>query len=468
MQMRDPARLWGDTARWVEARLGLYFTPHQWPALERGLQAAACRLDLAGAAACAERALGDGLDALQQQVLAECLTVGETYFFRDPGVFEQLATQVLAPLVARRRQGTRQLRLWSAGCASGEEAWSLAMLVAGLLPEWRDWNLSILATDINAAALQRARAGAYGRWSVRGSLPPAAQRFLRLGRDGRHHVDAELRRIVHFAPLNLAADGYPSAATRTTAMDLVLCRNVLIYFEPGRAQAVLARLGQCLVDDGWLVTGSVEVPRARVPGLRPVRLGEVHALRRGEPAGAAPAAPAPRAVSPQRTRPPMAPPEAQREGRAATRTPAAAEAPPAAAPGTPARALAEEARALANAGELAAAERLCRQGIAQDKLDADWTYLLATILSERGDREGASVALRRTLYLQPEHLLARFALGSLALRDGRVQAGRSHFTRVLARLAACPDGQVVQGSGGLTAGELQAMIRRASSAAPPT
>jgi chemotaxis protein methyltransferase CheR len=71
---------------------------------------------------------------MQRQVLAECLTVGETYFFRDPAVFEQLATQVLAPLVARRREGSRQLRLWSAGCASGEEAWSLAMLVAGLLP----------------------------------------------------------------------------------------------------------------------------------------------------------------------------------------------------------------------------------------------------------------------------------------------------------------------------------------------
>jgi chemotaxis protein methyltransferase CheR len=136
-----------------------------------------------------------------------------------------------------------------------------------------------------------------------------------------------------------------------------------------------------------------------------------------------------------------------------------------AAPAPAAPALAEEARARANAGELAAAERLCREGLARDKLDPEWTYLLATVLSERGDPEGACAALRRTLYLQPGHLLARFALGSLALRRGRVQAARSEFGRVLARLAGCPQGQVLQGSGGLTAGDLQAMIRRAGGAA---
>jgi chemotaxis protein methyltransferase CheR len=441
---------WADVAGWVEANLGLHFTPQQLPDLQRGLEAAAKRLGLPGAAACAQQALAHGLAAEDLRVLVESLTVGETYFFRDPAVFDQLAQQVLEPLTTRLRQGTRHLRLWSAGCATGEEPYSLAMLVASVLPDWREWNITILATDINRTALQKAKAGAYGPWSVRGAMPPQARAFLRRGADGRYHVDAELRRLVRFAPLNLATDDYPSPATLTTAMDLVLCRNVLIYFEPQRAQAVLERLGLALADDGWLVTGAVELPRLPVPGLVVHSSGGLAALR--PPAAvsnAAAAAPAlraePAAVAARR---PPAPPG---QPAGASRLPPAA---------VDANALAEDARGSANAGRLEQAERLCREAITRDKLNPEWTYLLASILMERDDLEAAATALQRTLYLEPEHLLARFALGSLALRQGQSDAGRRHFSRALARLTACAADDIVQGSGGLTARELESIIRR--------
>jgi chemotaxis protein methyltransferase CheR len=448
---------WSDTARWVEANLGLHFTPQQLPDLQRGLEGAAKRLGLPGAAACAQQALAQGFAADDLQVLAESLTIGETYFFRDPAVFDQLAEQVLKPLAARRRQGTRHLRLWSAGCATGEEPYSLAMLVASVLPDWREWNITILATDINRTALQKAKAGAYGRWSVRGGMSPHARPFLHRGADGRYHVDAELRRLVRFAPLNLAVDDYPSPAALTSAMDLVLCRNVLIYFEPQRAQAVLERLGRALADDGWLVTGAVELPRLRVPGLVVANSGGLAALRPGAAVpnaatasrAAAAAAPSPRAAS--------APAAAHRPPSSAVQ-PAGASGLPSAA--LDANALAEDARGSANAGQLEQAERLCREAIAQDKLNAEWTYLLASILMERGDLEAAATALQRTLYLEPEHLLARFALGSLALRQGQSDTGRRHFSRALARLTACAADDVVQGGGGLTARELESIIRR--------
>lgn len=449
---------WADVARWIEANLGLHFTVQQLPDLQRGLEAAAKRLGLSGAAGCAQQALAQGFAAEDLQVLAECLTIGETYFFRDAAVFAQLAEQVLKPLIAGRRQATRHLRLWSAGCATGEEPYSLAMLVASVLPDWRDWNIAILATDINRAALQKAKAGAYGRWSVRGGMPPPAQPFLHRGADGRYHVDAELRRLVRFAPLNLVADDYPSPANLTTAMDLVLCRNVLIYFEPQRAQAVLERLGRSLADDGWLVTGAVELPRLRVPGLVVAGSGGLTALRRGAAVPrAAPAAPARRAAPPAAParRPEPAPVAAPRPPPPAVRPAGASRLPPAAV-----SALAADARASADSGQLERAERLCREAIAQDKLNAEWTYLLASILMERGDLEPAAAALRRTLYLEPQHLLARFTLGSLALRQGQSATGRRHFSRALARLKACAGDDVVQGSGGLTARELESVIRR--------
>jgi len=446
---------WAEAARWVEAALGLHFPPRLWPDLQRGMEAAARRLGLPDGEACMQRAASGRLGEQEKEVLAECLTIRETYFFRDAAMFEQLASHVLPPLIAARRRGARQLRLWSAGCSSGEEPYSLAMVLARLLPDWREWSISILATDVSTAALQKARAGAYGPWSLRGGLPPGYRSFLHQGSDGCLHVDSALRRMVRFARLNLVSDPYPSPATLATAMDLVLCRNVLMYFEPARAAAILARLGRTLAEDGWLLTGSVELPAGGVPGLGIVQADGLFALRRAdapEPVtrSAPRITPAPALVAP---REPAQEPVAERAPAAATppapRPPAAVGAPR----------LLEQARQLADSGSLAAAERLCREAVAQDKLDPEATYLLATILSEAGCTGEAVVALQRTLYLDPDHLLARVALGSLALAQGREQAGHRHFARALAQLASVPAQEVLRGGGGVTAGELEGAIR---------
>jgi chemotaxis protein methyltransferase CheR len=443
-------QLWTQAGRWVESELGLHFPPRLWPDLARGLDAAARRLDLADAAACVRHALAHGFDPREKQVLAECLAIGETYFFRDPQLFEQLAAQVLRPLIAARARRTRRVRLWSAGCSTGEEPYSLAMLVAGLLPDWREWDISILATDINLAALQKARAGVYGPWSFRGELPPYCLPFLRSDAQGRRHVDPALRRLVHFAPLNLAWADYPSPATRTTGMDLVVCRNVLIYFEPQRIAAVLARLGRALDEEGWLVTGSVELPRQGVDGLRVVHADGLFGLRR------AAAPPVARAPAPLQELPLPLPRLA----------PAIVPSPPAATPVAEAPpSLLEQARSLADSGDRGGAERLCRAAMAQDKLDPEVPYLLASILLEAGDDVAAAATLQRTLYLDPGHVLARFALGSLLLSQGRQEAGRRQFALALEQLESVPGGEVLQGSGGLTARELQSAIRRAGTQA---
>jgi chemotaxis protein methyltransferase CheR len=445
------------SSRWVEATLGLFFPPHQWPELERGLQLAAARLGLPHATACAQQAVAGRLGEAQRRVLAECLTIGETYFFREPLVFEQLARQVLAPLIAARRAGTRHLRLWSAACSTGEEPYSLAMLLATLLPDWRDWNISILATDLNPAALAKGRTGSYGPWSLRGALPPAARAFLPTGADGRFEVDAQLRRLVRFAPLNLAGDAFPSATTGTLAMDLVLCRNVLIYFEPTRALEVLARLGGALAHDGWLVTTPLELPHGPVPGLSTVAGSPLAALRPRAAVQARPAAPAQEPAGQVQAALPVQPPLLQGQ----MQPPQAAGSPAPSAAG-----LREQARACADAGALEAAEALCRQALAHDSLDAAATYLLASILLERGALAPAAAALRRTLYLDPQHVPARLALGTLSLQRGQARAGRRQLSRAQAQLAACDAGAVLPGGGGFTAGELEAILLRTRAATP--
>lgn len=126
----------------------------------------------------------------------------------------------------------------------------------------------------------------------------------------------------------------------------------------------------------------------------------------------------------------------------------------------------QAARKLADTGDLAGAELLCREAIAQDKLDPAATYLLGTVLAEAGAPDEAAAMLQRTLYLDPGHLLARFALGGLALAQGRAQPGRRHLERALAQLAQVPDEEVVAGSGGLTARELRSAIHRMKAGTP--
>jgi chemotaxis protein methyltransferase CheR len=427
-------------SRWIEAEIGLHFPPAQWPELRRRLARVAERLGYGDANGCIADLVTRPVLPPQRQVLAECLTIGETYFFRDQPLFDELARRVLRPLITARRDARRTLRLWSAGCSTGEEAWSLAMLVAALLPEWRDWDVSILATDLNAAALETARAGVYGSWSLRGAFPTAALTYLVHGPNGRFAVAPEIRGMVRFAQQNLAAADEPTAIAG--GMDLILCRNVLMYFAPARRTAVLRRLGCSLADGGWIVTNPIEIPSTATEGLTLGAIPGLGALRRT----------APRVAAAAGLHPSAAPPAASRS-IAFARTEA----------GTKRRYVrrGNDPGARAQLGmPWEEAEAQCREAIERDKLNPEWTYQLSCILSERGDLDGAVRALQRTLYLAPDHVLARFALGSMAARHGDARVSRRHFSIALGRLGDYRPADVIEGSGGVTARELARIIRQ--------
>ncbi|SMC20804.1 CheR methyltransferase, SAM binding domain [Desulfacinum hydrothermale DSM 13146] len=193
----------------------------------------------------------------RDKVLASVLTVGETYFFRDRPLLEVLETTVLPEIIARRRKETDPvLRLWSAGCSTGEEPYTLAMIAHRFLASHPDWDFSVLATDVNDLALARARLGRYRPWSFRSPVPAPYEKYLRR-ENGRRRIGPELRRKVVFRRLNLAQDDYPSPETQN--MDLIFCRNVLMYFDPAVRTAVLDRLHRCLADGGYLVTAAAEL-----------------------------------------------------------------------------------------------------------------------------------------------------------------------------------------------------------------
>jgi len=184
------------------------------------------------------------------------LIVGETHFFRNQPQFEALERHILPALIDRRR-GEHRLRLWSAGCSTGEEPYSLAILLRRLLPDWEDWDITLLATDVNVQALDKARHGIYGAWSFRQVAPEIKQQYF-VAQGAQWSLIPQIRRLVTFAYLNLVDSAYPSVMNNVHSFDLILCRNVLIYFSAATIDQVVHKLHDTLGDEGWLVVGHTE------------------------------------------------------------------------------------------------------------------------------------------------------------------------------------------------------------------
>ena len=195
----------------------------------------------------------------QIETLARQLTVGETYFFRDKKSFELIEGKILPDLIQKRREADRYLWIWSAGCATGEEPYSIAMLLSRLIPDIEDWNITVLATDINASFLQKAAKGIYGEWSFR-DVPSGVKEvfFKKAGKD-LFELLPEVRTAVTFTYLNLSEDAYPSLTNNTNGMDVILCRNVLMYFTEKSQREVVGKLYRCLVKGGWLMVSPAEI-----------------------------------------------------------------------------------------------------------------------------------------------------------------------------------------------------------------
>jgi chemotaxis protein methyltransferase CheR len=182
----------------------------------------------------------------------EAIVTTETSFFRDMAPYEALKKTILPELIAKRRD-SRRLNIWSAACSTGQEPYSLVMLLRESFAELSTWNVTILATDISGDVLTRARAGHYNQIEVNRGLPAAmlARYFTQLG--NVWELSAEIRNKVEFREMNLTRAWPPMAR-----MDIVLLRNVMIYFDPETRKSILSKVASLLKPDGYLLLGGAE------------------------------------------------------------------------------------------------------------------------------------------------------------------------------------------------------------------
>jgi len=488
-----------DLSNYFADQMGLHFPQERRRDLVRGIEAAALEFGFDSKERCIEWLLSSPLRKDQIEILASYLTVGETYFFRDKHTFDALEQTILPELIRRRRDQDRRLRIWSAGCCTGEEAYSIAIQLSQFLPNHADWNITILATDINPDFLQRASAGRYGEWSFRSSPAWIKDRYFRKISGSRYEILPHLKKMVTFSYLNLAADTYPSLINNTNAMDVILCRNVLMYFAPAQVNKVSQNFYRALVPDGWLIVSAVETspllfkdfstvsfpgallyrkfteaskPMDVVLSSPPLEILDAAWLK---PAGEVDVAQptslarsakflagldnAPSFVpleqpseleSPSDTYETAA--ELKREGRYTE----AAELLSSALATNPknAKVMILLARVYANEGKLDEAAELCWRAIAEEKLDPEVHYLLAIILLEQAKNNQAKHCLKRALYLDQNFVLAHFALGNLHLHQKGYKAAKKHFEIALTILRTAGQQQPLLESEGITSARL--------------
>ncbi len=391
-------------ARLVTARTGLAFPAHRLGAIEIG---ACSAMQKAGITDAADYLAGLAHDGPSLTAIIDELTVGETYFFRDAAQFDLIRRTVL-PDLARRHGPEPRLWAWSAGCATGEEAYSLAILFEeeGLARRAR-----ILATDLSETALAKARVGIYGAWSLRGGTGPTLARYFHHA-GPQYRVVERLREPIVFASLNLASDPYPGTRPDAPAMDLILCRNVLIYLDPQRVAEVARRLFEALADGGWLITGPSDPLLSEHAPYEVMQNEQGLIYRRSAPHTPGPAFTAAAAAADDAA--PIVPP------------PPPVPAPPADAAAVP------------------------------DALSADGQLAHAIALMSLGHYAAAAVAARHAVYLDRGFAMAHLVLGAILLRLGDRRGARRAYSISHALAAALAPDACLPGTEGERAGRFAA------------
>lgn len=414
------------------------------------------------------RAGDSGHDELDR--LATNLTIGETFFFRHRELFDALRDQVFPQIIERNRQ-YRTIRIWSAGCSIGAEAYSLSILLRREFEQQlAGWDITILGTDINREFLTHAQSGEFGEWSFRAAPEDLkATCFARQGATWKIHE--EYRRGVSFQYHNLVQHPFPSLVNNLTSFDLILCRNVMIYFNPLITQKLVGQFGDCLVDDGWFVVGHSEpnidlfrdFRTMNAPGVVLYRRGLSTELPGQPPTWSPPVfdtavpsniaasdfstiswtAPLAAEVRPASVKSPVTTTRPRRSRQ--TSMPAV----------VPASLTLQTIRGQLDRGEWGAASENCRRLEPAEKLNPLFHFYQALLAEQLGKYEETESALRRAVYLDRGFVLAHYHLGLVLHRNRDSAAAGRCFRNVLSLLEKRNADEVFPEADGLTVGDLQ-------------
>ena len=417
----------------------------------------------------------EGIDSL-----IEYFTVGETYFFRHKECFDIINSDILPKLAeTARNEGRNELNIWCAACSSGEEPYSLAMLLdnAGLL-QGSQTKINLYASDINQEFLRRAEEGIYSEWSFRELPEYYLHKYLKPLGKNRYELEPRICKKVKFFSHNLLSPEYP--AIPFPKQDIILCRNVLIYFNKKQIHGIFNKFQTLLRDEGWLLTSPAEVSADPQCHFEPVNCSGVYFYRKMRPELEQPV---PVHVPAAKIRPP------RQQPKAAERPPEAllrqSKPKPATVPAVEEKKRSQQlsssellkmakdrkakvspalaaciARCCADAGQLELALHWSNVAIHEDNLNPETHYLHAQILRENGEVEAALRELKNVLFLNPDYIAGYFTSGMLQLKNGGRKEALRNLRNAEKLLSKLDDSLEVAGCEGITVRNMRETITK--------
>lgn len=429
-------------------------------------------------------------EVTEWQEIISSLTVTESYFFRDQGQFWLLKNQLLPEMIQLKQQlhlanpaynQKPTLRLWSAGCSTGEEIYSLAILLHELIPDYKEWEILLLGTDINQSVIQFARQGIYSDWSFRMTDSTIKNRYFQPHQKG-WKIAPEIREMVTFQPGNLMQDHYPDIAFKVHDLDLILCRNVFIYFDFNAIAQVVEKFYRALAPGGYLITGHTELHGQKTELFQVKHYPQSVVYQRDIPSKHERLADTPPNSSHSGTllvrgTNQIGSPLIKDEGLEVKPTQATllekvqrlfvqeayADAIQAAkqlinlAPNH-FQAYCLSAQAYANLGQYFQAIQACQQALQINSLAIDPYYLLAQIAEEQGDIESAKRYLNRIIYLAPNSIAAYLELGSIYEQERNTKQAQRAWRSLLEVLKDLPQEQPIDPNKQQTVAELKSYL----------
>jgi len=476
-------------SNFITANLALYFPKEKWADLERNIAAASKEFGYSDVVKFIDHVISSPLTHEHIETLAAHLTIGETYFWREPQTFEALENIIIPELTKLHHKEEKRIRIWSAGCSTGEEPYSIAIALNRTIPNIKDWKISILATDINPRALHKAKMGEYSQWSFRGTSPWLKEKYFIQKPDNKYELIPEIKRMVIYEYLNLAEDIYPSTLNNTNAMDIIYCRNVLMYFTQDRFRQVARGLYNSLVQGGYLLVSASELSLQNFSEFTPINIPGMVLYQKSSKKIKNQHKLAKEETPPEQVLLQILPTtdhttenkksqihEIDKEILKTEETTKHVDS------------ISQESlksysqgndlevtdnlqkdnqtseeqliliRTLANQGKLTDAVKTCESAIEANKLDPRLHYLYAIIQQENNQLDAAIASLRRAIYLDSDFAIAYFSLGNIYQQLGDVKNVKKYYTIVLSILNKFSQNDILFESEGLIAGRLREII----------
>lgn len=427
----------------LEEESGLHFDPDRQQLLWEGLGERMAKREIGSAREYFHLLKFHPEGKLEVRALIDLLTIGETYFFRNRPQFDALQTHVLLTLVSDRLLGSKTIRIWSAGCATGEEPYSIAITLLETLPSAESWQIHILATDINRKFLKRAEEGIYGARAVK-EIP--AQWFSKhfVERGGKFFLKESVKKLVTFSSHNLAKDPFTLAPMRD--LDILFCRNVTIYFSLKTTRRIIDQFADCMSAAAHLFLGHAESLWGISDRFVPIESSRTILYRKRSLKEAA-EIPKPFVDLPE---------------PATFLVEASTELPTSEIQKDPKHRAVQlaEASVLADQGRYEEAIPVIQQAAASDNLCAEAHYLLGVLCQKTQRLDRAIEAFERALYVDPTLALAWVSLGNIHRYQRRPAKAKREFRNALKALEARPEEELVRFSGDITGGYLKSAVRR--------